>query len=187
MFYGRIRYYLYVCIEMHGSIRKSIAFVNFPGKIVIWKLTREMVGAENEQKRFLNSPTAPSVCFSAIVLSFCGDQCQYNSGYATNLLVVRHFFFLARDSSFILLSARFHCFEIFRTKSIVRAKLLTTHRYFLCYFYLLHTTPRGIQSIWRNHDLVCNRRHYGNLRQQEVTIKYLISHLLISLSNQMAA
>ena len=66
------------------------------------KMITEVVGAENEQKRSLDSPIVLSVCFSAILVSFCGDQCQYNSGYATNLLVLRHFFFLARDSSFIL-------------------------------------------------------------------------------------
>ena len=148
----------------------------------------EIVGAENEQKRSLDSPIVPSVCFSAILVSFCGDQCQYNSGYATNLLVLRHFFFSGAWFFFYSLLARFHSFEIFRAKSIFRTKLLTTHRYYLSYFYLLHTTPRGIRSIWRKLRTSLQQTPLWELEATGSNNQIFdYCHLLISLSNQMAA
>lgn len=85
---------IFTCtLQIYGSIRKSITIVNFSRKGSDWENDNWNSGSRNEHKRSLDSPIVPSVCFSAIVVSFCGDQCQYNSGYATNLLVARHLVF----------------------------------------------------------------------------------------------
>lgn len=93
VFYGWIRYYLYVHIANIRKYPEKYYHRKFSRKGSDWENDNWNSGSRNEHKRSLDSPIVPSVCFSAIVVSFCGDQCQYNSGYATNLLVARHLVF----------------------------------------------------------------------------------------------